>query len=182
MNIEDSGGDLSRRKFLKAIGLAGAGAVVAACSSSKKGASATTSSAPNPTGGSASASTLAGIPANADGPATLNFLWRSFPTEEAVFKTMLANYQKTYPDIKVNQTYVAIDGYDQKVDLMTAGGQTPVVWDSLNQRTLRYYAARNQVVPLDDYVGSCSIPTTTRRRTWHCRNGTASSLRCRTKS
>jgi multiple sugar transport system substrate-binding protein len=152
MNIEDGGSDLSRRKFLKAIGLAGAGAVVAACSSSKKGASASTSSAPNPTGGSA-APALAGIPAKADGPATLNFLWRSFPTEEAVFKTMLANYQQTYPDIKVNQTYVAIDGYDQKVDLMTAGGQTPVVWDSLNQRTLRYYAARNQVVPLDDYVG-----------------------------
>ena len=83
----------------------------------------------------------------------LELLWRSFATEEAAFKTLMANYQKTYPDIKVNQTYVAIDGYDQKVDLLTAGGQTPAVWDALEQRGVRYYAAKNQVVPLDDYVG-----------------------------
>jgi multiple sugar transport system substrate-binding protein len=177
---EESGSALSRRKFLQAIGLAGAGAIVAACSSSKKGASASasTSSAPTPTASSAAtsaastpassgassaaasgvasagASAVPGIPANADGPATLEFLWRSFPTEEAAFKTMMANYQKTYPDIKINQTYVAIAGYDQKVDLMTAGGTTPAVWDALNQRGIRYYASQNQCVILDPYVGS----------------------------
>ena len=65
MNTEESGSDFSRRKFLKAIGLAGVGAVVAACSSSKKGASASasTSSAPSPTASSA-ATSAASTPAS----------------------------------------------------------------------------------------------------------------------
>ncbi|GAB2594515.1 ABC transporter substrate-binding protein [Pseudactinotalea suaedae] len=109
--------------------------------------------------------TLAACGPNADPPAggassgsgELEFLWRNLEPEEPVLKELIAQFMSENEGITVNETYVPIDGYDQRVDLLIAGGTPPAVWGSLYNRGLRYYASRDQMTPLDDYVADSSI-------------------------
>lgn len=121
---------LSRRGLLAGAGAMGTLAFLAACST--------------PNGGGS-------------GDAALQFLWRNFPTEEDAFREMIAKFTKENPGITVEETYVPIEGYDQRFDLMLSGGTPPAVWSSVANRGTRYYASRDQLIPLDDFIAGSSI-------------------------
>lgn len=88
---------------------------------------------------------------------TMQFLWRNFPTEEDAFRDLIAQFLAANPDLKIEETYVPIEGYDQRFDLMLAGGTPPAVWSSVANRGARYYASRDQLIGLDDYIADSTI-------------------------
>jgi multiple sugar transport system substrate-binding protein len=57
-----------------------------------------------------------------------------------------------HPEIEVEIIGVAWDGYDEKVDLMIAGGEPPAVWYPAGARTYTYYAERDLLVDIMPYV------------------------------
>ena len=56
------------------------------------------------------------------------------------------------PDITVEVVGVAWDGYDEKVDLMIAGGDPPAIWRPAAKRGYRYYADKGMFPDIGPYI------------------------------
>jgi len=79
-------------------------------------------------------------------------LWDSSTTSLPAQKTVLDNFQKQHPDIKVQPVYVPKDQYDQKADLMVAAGNGPSIFFPDASRCYRYYAAKGLILNLDPLI------------------------------
>jgi len=83
---------------------------------------------------------------------TLDFVWRTTQKEVDFFKDFFKNFEEQNPGTKVRQVYVPIEQYDQKVDLLVAANQPPAIWAPNYSRGVRYYASRERLVELDEFV------------------------------
>ena len=64
----------------------------------------------------------------------------------------LQPYLDQHPEINLNLIGVAWDGFDQKTDLLIAGGDPPVIWYAAANRDYIHYAVRDLLADLDPYV------------------------------
>ncbi len=94
----------------------------------------------------AMAAGVALITAKAAAPVTIQYAtWDA--TREKADKKILAAFEKTHPDIKVNYNLVAWDTYWQKAAAMTAGGSTfDVMW--MNLDNFPFYASQGALEPI----------------------------------
>jgi multiple sugar transport system substrate-binding protein len=148
----------NRRAFLKITALGTVGALLAACAPASTPAATT---APAPTTAPAAAAnptetpkpTVAAQPAAAGGqPVSLTIVWRTSVGEQKAMERVWGDFQKQNPNIKIEPQYATGCEVDKKIELLVAAGDPPALWSSIACQGLRYYASRDKVVVLDDYI------------------------------
>jgi len=113
MEREDSPNQVSRRTFLRALGVAGGAALLAACGGAAAPSGGAATSAPA-AGGAAATS----APAASGGGQVVNFLW----TDSSNFhQPLIADFEKA-TGIKVNQTQVQYNAILDKINTTVQGG------------------------------------------------------------
>lgn len=108
--------------------------------------------APQPTQPPAPKPTQPPAPTAAPQPVTLNLAIQGEDRNELdVYKQTIAKFEAANPNIKVNIDWLPWDPYHQKLQTQFAAGTPPdVFWLWINE--MPYYAARNLLTPLDDYI------------------------------
>jgi multiple sugar transport system substrate-binding protein len=138
---------LSRRAFLRTVGVGVAGAALTAC-----GATATPTSAPKPTAAPAAPSAPTMVPAVPKEPATISFLARGDDAIFAVFRKMKADFETLGTGVTVTLDETPGD-WHQKFQLQIASGTAPdAVFHSVD--VIGTSARKNMVLPLDDLLSS----------------------------
>lgn len=159
------GNGISRRSLLKsgtlAAGVALASSLLQACASAPAPA-ATPAPAPTATSGAAAqpsnsasptaAATIAAQTAPTTGTATLSIVWRTATGEQTVMNRLWGEFQQQNPNIKIDPQFATGCDVDKKIELLVAAGTSPALWSSIACQGLRYYASRDKVVVLDDYI------------------------------
>lgn len=143
---------LSRRDFLKAASLVGAGAALAACQPAATSApAATPSGAGSPT--SAPAGTLAPTAKPAAKAVTLNLTLLDYfdSTKPVIENNILAALKQTNPEITVKVNYSAWNRYNEELTTAFAGGVTPDVMAG-GAVYVPQFGQRDWVLPLDSYI------------------------------
>lgn len=84
-----------------------------------------------------------------DDQVTLRFAWWGGEARSELYNEIIDIFESKHPHIKIEQEYSDFGPYWDKLATQTAGGNAP---DILSMHLTRYmeYAARNQLLPLDD--------------------------------
>jgi multiple sugar transport system substrate-binding protein len=144
---------LSRREFLKAAAVLGAGAVVAGCASNAATTEAPAAAETKPTEAAteaAAAPTTA--PAAASGAATIRFVTNHGSADMPLFQKVIDNYAAVDANTKIDYLDIA-DGnsfYDA-INTQGAAGQLPDVWYTRTY-DVPVYASKKWTVSLADYA------------------------------
>jgi multiple sugar transport system substrate-binding protein len=142
----------SRRDFLRVSAGLGAGAALAACApAAPPPPAAEQPAAPEATAApaeQAAAPTVAAA-APAGAPIEMSILLTG---DTADMQKNLQPYLDQHPEINLTLIGVAWDGFDQKTDLLIAGGEPPVVWYCAANRDYIHYAVRDLLADLGPYV------------------------------
>src|SRR5262245_3298617 len=158
----------SRRNFLRvnALGVVGL-ALLAACAPAAAPATTAPSApaeAPKPTQAPAEAAkptqasaaspspTMAAAAASKTEKVSLTVVWRTSVGEQKVMTRLWEEFQKKNPNVTIEPQWATGCEVDKKIELMVAAGDPPALWSSIACQGLRYYASRERVVTLDDYV------------------------------
>ncbi len=89
--------------------------------------------------------------AQSSGDKTISFMGWGSPEEIATFKTMIAQYEKKYPDVKVDYITVADTDFATKLQTMIASKKTPDVF-YLQPEKVMPYADAGLIADLSKYV------------------------------
>lgn len=168
---------LTRRRFLAGVATAAATAVVAACGGGGGGDTATsrpttsattaagaTSAPAATTTAAASSATTGGTQAPAAvatkpptaGQITLNYLGLANPDHQAALGKVLAEYQKTYPNIAMQFDTVPFAQLFPKIQAATAG-KTPVDIILIDGPNVTNFAYNSVMIPLDQYFDKAYV-------------------------
>ena len=130
---------ISRRSFLKAVGVLSAAGALAAC-----GGSSSSSTAASSTAASAAASTAAG--ANIK-------LW-TYPIggwgKDETVQELISSFNAKYPDIKVTVEYLDYTNGDDQVNTAIEGGSAPDLIMEGPERLVANWGAKGLMVDLSD--------------------------------
>jgi multiple sugar transport system substrate-binding protein len=86
------------------------------------------------------------------GKVTLTFLNYATPEFLALYKELIAGFERAHPNIRIRQiTSLGDAGYDTKLLTMIAGGIPPDVFH-VTQQNFPFYAAKDVVLPVDEFV------------------------------
>jgi len=172
---------MTRREFLRAAGLAAAGAVIASCAPAPTpaptAAPPTKAPAPaEPTKPAAPAPTAAPTAVPTRAPSTIEFLAWGDTTDGPAWEKLKPAYEAKFPGQKVNVTPVAdpAANFYPKLQTMFAGGIPPDL-ASFQGWEWQVYADKNLLAPIDDLVardkvtapypqGFTSVEQSTRRK------------------
>ena len=138
---------VSRRGFLKATAMAGAGLTLAACG----GAAETPATTDTTASTAAAASTPAGASA-AEGGETINIRFAVLPdqAEQKNVENLVAAYNKQYPNVKVAVEQLSGD-YFQKLQLDASSGTlADVFW--IHDQGTKQYAEKGLMLELDTFM------------------------------
>jgi multiple sugar transport system substrate-binding protein len=171
MSIEKDGADrkmISRRRFLRIAALAGGAAVLAACGgtpAAPEQAAATQPPAAEPTAAPAAAeptaapaaqATSAPAAGSAGGQVTLDWFNRyTTATTQEIIPLMVGEFEKAYPEIKVNyQNPGNGEGYIEALLSRIAGGNPPDV--AVLYEPPVEFAARGSLLAIDDQMAGAT--------------------------
>jgi len=125
--------------------------LMSACSSGKKS---NDTSSPS---GSAEASKETPKTNEKKDKVTITLLAFAQPHEEKLYSALIKKFEQKYPHVKVN--YIATpagDGYQQKLQAMIAGKQTPDVFYAAPER-INFLLDTDQLLDMTDYINSTTI-------------------------
>jgi multiple sugar transport system substrate-binding protein len=150
----------SRRGFLRALALAGGAAMLAACGGSTGNTA--TPQAGEPTSAPQAAATQPADPsapptvAPTTGQVTIEWFNRyTTETTQQIIPLMVGEFEKQYPNIKVNyQNPGNGEGYVEALLARVAGGNPPDI-ATLYEPPVEF-AARDSLVPIDDFMSSAA--------------------------
>src|SRR5712692_5240814 len=134
MTLFDDERRTTRRQALRWLGGATGIALLAACAPSAPSTPPAPAQTAAPASAAKPAATAAAQPAATTGPATVSknsiVKWWTTPSEdfsEAAQRAMAAAFEAKTPNIKIEQTFLPADGYDQKVTTALGTGEGPDV-------------------------------------------------------
>ncbi len=132
-------GRLTRRKMLQLTGSAALAGALGACAGAT----------PAPAGGATTAPGAAQPPAAAAEKASIIAVDTG---DGAALTATFVPFMEKNPDIVVEVIGVAWDGFDEKVDLLIAGGDAPAIWRPGAKRGYRYYADKGMFPDLEPLI------------------------------
>jgi multiple sugar transport system substrate-binding protein len=86
------------------------------------------------------------------GATTLVAVLRASVNEEKVIKEVFSAFQAEHKGVTIEAIEAPSGQYDEKTDTLLAGGTPPALWFPAQNRGYRYYASRNVLMPLDQYI------------------------------
>lgn len=90
------------------------------------------------------------------GKDTVTFMGWGSPQEVAVFKDMIGQFEKKYPDVKVDYINVPAEDYNTKLQTMIAAKKTPDVFYMVGEN-LQPFLKNGVLADLSDYVADNEI-------------------------
>jgi len=145
---------LDRRRFVGIFGAASAAALLAACSSSTPAMPAAGASKPTDTKPADAKSGAAGPAQSSGGPVTLRVLTPSFPQDSGkqVFEEIIAGFKQSHPSVSFDVEYLPnFSDLNERLSTNFAAGTPPDVF-MIGLGWIEAFAARNQLLPIDDRV------------------------------
>jgi len=142
---------MGRRDLLKTASVGVGVAVLTACGATPTAAPAEATSAPTTAAAAPTATTAAAAQPTAASSEKASIVavdTGDGATLTAAFKPFMENN----PNITVEVIGVAWDGFDEKVDLLVAGGDPPAIWRPAAKRGYRYYADKEMWPDITDLV------------------------------
>jgi multiple sugar transport system substrate-binding protein len=115
-------------------------------------AAAPTAAPPTPTTAAPTATPAAQAAPQAASGAAVVPVFASDNAELPFDKSAIAQFQKDHPNVPVNAIYVPGSEFDQKTDLLIAGGTAPSLFYPAATRSYRYYATKNLIQNLDSLI------------------------------
>jgi multiple sugar transport system substrate-binding protein len=89
--------------------------------------------------------------ADPNAPATIEFFWWGGEARAEATQKALDLYKKNHPNVTINATWQAFDGYYDKLATISAGGNAPDIFQ-IDDNGLAEYAGRNVTLDLTKYV------------------------------
>jgi multiple sugar transport system substrate-binding protein len=84
-----------------------------------------------------------------DSPTTVTF--QSWVGQSVALRSLVAQFEKLHPNIKIKLLNVSADSADQKLATQIAGGNPPDI-QYMDESSVGDYAQRGAIIPLDSYI------------------------------
>ena len=140
---------IPRRDFLKLSGLAGAGALLAAC------APAPPASSPSaPAAGATAAPSMASGPLAAETKATINIFNFGGDNDKKIYSEAYTRFNKKFPNVTINDNFTPVttwSEYSNKIATQVAGGKAPDIIH-IAIEGVRLLVSKDLLLPVDDLL------------------------------
>jgi multiple sugar transport system substrate-binding protein len=152
--MDEARGRVSRREFLRLVGLGGSTALLAACGGATGGTPANTPAEGGQGGATSEAPTSA--PGASTGAVTIKIFNFGGEADQKIYSAAYDRFKASNPNVTIEDNFVPVSTwseYTNKVVAQVAGGQAPDIINIAIEGT-RLIVSKDMMMPLDDLIAS----------------------------